>query len=251
MVKTFIGGLCEGGRLPTHMEIDYTSIDALWNKNLSSLMDEGHRALATMVSLLTPDDEIETNCKMIVLNPNETEYVRWLYSPVPLTAGGNKQNYDTLIHKRHFKIDPDVGAFKLERFGFLNYRDTIVNSWAAYAVNCPFWQNVFSSYKIQVGREGQLILEDDVDDGRLEAFGDEYGFVFELDDPRQVWAMEQGWGEVDSEKDIVDLMDELFTNAEDLRMEFGDLAIDITRNVYESNKDVFSFDKLNKILDTI
>jgi len=251
MVKTFISGLCQSSLLTKSVQIEESSIDDLWEKNLSPYMDESHRALATMVCILTPDSEIETNCKMVALNSNEKAYLEALHSPIPLTKMGNKQTYDTLIYKRHFKIDEQIGAFKLERFEVSDFRSSIINKWPLYVSTSPFWQEVFRQYQITIDASGNLDFPDDEDDKRLEAFSNDYGYVFELDDPRQILAMEQGWATVDESKDIVDVMDEVFSNTEDLRMEFDDLAIDVSQKAYDNSRNVFEFDKLKMILDTI
>lgn len=251
MIKTFIGGLCESSLLPKLPELDSNAIDERWKKTMSPFMDESQRALATLVCLLTPDSEIENNCKMVALNTSENEYLEALHSPVPLTEGGHQRTYDTLIYKRHFKIDTQIGAFKLERFEMNDFRSSIVYKWPLYVSNSPFWQEVFRQYQITVDANGNLNFQDDIDDKRLEAFSDNHGYVFELDDPRQTLAMEQGWARVKNEQDVVDVMDEIFSDAEDLRMEFDDLSIDVSKKAYEERRDVFTFDKLKMILDTV
>jgi len=251
MIKTFIGGLCESSLLPKGAELAESIIDERWKKTLSPFMDESHRALATLVCLLTPENEIESNCRMVALNASENEYLEGLRSPIPLTKGGNQRTYDTLIYKRHFKIDKQIGAFKLERFDLDDFRASIVYKWPLYVSSSPFWQEVFRRYQITVDPNGNLDFKDDTDDKRLEAFSNDYGYVFELDDPRQTLAMEQGWAHVDSEHDVVDVMDEIFADAEDLRMEFNELSIDISKKAYEDRRDVFTFDKLKMILDTV
>lgn len=251
MIETFIRALCETNQLLASQHATTEIIEALWNQNLCSYMDESHRALATMVSLMTPDAEQEQNSKLIALNQKENEFISWLHGPIPTTADGHKQNYDALLYKRYFKIDIDIGVFQLERFAFDNYKMTVINRWYNYVGTSPFWQSVFKNYQVVISSHGELGFQDDNEDKKLEAFSDDYGFVFELDDPRQKWAMEQGWAEVNCEKDIVDLMDEVFSTAEDLRIDFGDLEIDVSKKSYEKRRDVFEFEKLKMILDTI
>lgn len=251
MLKTFIGGLRESSLLPKSVQLEDSMIEELWYKSLSPLMDESHRVLATMVSLLTNESQIENNCKMIALNNSENDYLRALYAPVPLTKGGNKQTHDTLLYKRHFKIDSQIGCFRLQRFETYDFRSSIVYKWALHVSNSPFWQDIFRQYEITLDTNGDLCFQNDIDDERLEAFSDNYGYVFELDDPRQKLAMEQGWADVEDERDVVDVIDEIFSNADDLRMEFDDLEIEVNKKTYEKRRDVFTFDKLKMILDTI
>jgi len=251
MIEIFIRGLGEGKHLLQTEEANYKFVEPLWNQNLSTFMDESQRVLAIMLSLMTPDSELDLDGKMIALNQKENEYISWLYEPIPNNASGQKQTYDMLLYKRHFKIDEDIGAFKLERFEVDNYKTTVINKWFHFVATSPYWQNVFNKYQVNLSSNGELDFQDDADDKRLEAFSNDYGYVFELDDPRQKWAMEQGWVHVNSDLDIVDLMDRIFSNAEDLRMEFGDLSIDISKKSYEKRREVFTFEKLKMILDTI
>lgn len=251
MIKAFIGGLCESSLLPKSIKQETDTIDKIWKKTQSPFMDESHRALATLVCLLTPDSGIESNCKMVALNTNENEYLESLHSPVPLTDAGNKRTFDTLIYKRHFKIDKQIGAFKLERFEMDDLRSSIVYKWPLYVSNSPFWQEVFRKYEISVDANGNLDFKNDIEDKRLEAFSDEFGYVFELDDPRQTLAMEQGWCHVDNEQDIVDVMEEILSDTEGLRMEFDELSIDVSKKAYDNCSDVFTFDKLKIILENV
>ncbi len=101
--------------------------------------------------------------------------------PIPLNKNGSCSIYRTLLYKRNYIIDDQIGSFQLERYKHDNYRREILNHWEYYASSVGLWHKRMLNATIQ--RDTKTI--EFADDNEQEEFYEKYGY--ELDEqPKNV-----------------------------------------------------------------
>lgn len=261
------------------------NIDSLWNNY--GYNDEFHIILALIVSLITPDEKIDFSSLIIKLNSMENDFVNYLNGPITLENNPNypkEYAYDVLLRKRIFTINPYVTGFeiirqqknKLELETIKGFVDEIGVYWAYHCCQTPYWINIFNTLNSTVNNRGELIFNGDNYEERFRLFDLSHAYLYNLDEyyMKDMWQGTCSNVSVEySEKDIVDIMEDIFGNDEkELRIEFDDLLLSNKKQTYpqmeipsqtrleqgeakEENKsysqNTFDFSLLNKILDSI
>lgn len=251
MLKVFINTLLTNNQIYAKNDYNEEILQKIWQTNLSLSINESQRALSIMISLLTKDELINTNKFLISLNNDEQDYLSSLSLNTPLDHFGRKREYDALSFKRHFAIDEHVSVFELKRFKYNDLKNEIIQNWAYHCSETPYWINIFQHFGITISKSKEVVFDIDASQQNQELFEEEYAFVYELDEPTQAEAMKLGWGNLQTELDIVDVMDIIFDENEELRFEFEGLLIDNTKHMYSYRKDCFNLSKLKKIIEMI
>lgn len=255
-----------------------TIVDTQWNNY--GYDDEFHIILALIVSLITPDEQIDFTSRLIKLNDNEREYLANLNQEDSTnranTPGGDMMsddynNYNKLLLKRLCSVDEGVGSFDITRLhikrGFV---EEIADKWAYHCSQTPYWVQKFQNplFDAYLCGNGSLGFRNDVNFDKQELFANMYGFFYELDEPfmRQMWKIT--CESICLTKDIVEKMEDIFGNDEkQIRINFEDITLSNERKPYEkppqennttktnmngiTGNEVFDFTVLNKLLDSI
>jgi hypothetical protein len=155
---------------------DNTKLRENWNLRIDNR--DYHYILRVICSLKL--NKIIVNTKTLYVSPkmedvNEIKLIE--EESIPLTSSGNKQIYKTLEYKRQFKIDENIGAFKLARFSISNYKEENYN-WEYYCSFNSLWKDRIQFYNGTINEEKKCIEFDN--DESLESFYEEYGY--ELDE---------------------------------------------------------------------
>lgn len=153
--------------------VSYTILEKIWYSRIDNR--DFHFILKTICSLKMSSLGINLdsiNNKKIFVNPlkEDIEDIKSLNDDVaPI--------YKTLLNKRWFKIDENIGSFELVRFYVKDYRNENYN-WEYYASFIPLWKERIDKFQGSINHTIKRIefIEDDC----LEAFYDAYGY--ELDE---------------------------------------------------------------------
>ena len=255
-------------------------VEAEWNNH--GYEDEFHIVLSLIVSLITPDEQIDFNKKLIKLNESEKKYVAHLNS-WDKDGNGNGNGSNQHVWKRLHQIDKDVSAFDtvwsrmMAAAGATDgtggmFSKELTDNWPFHCSETPYWNAVLAKYGVTAkcadmeGHGCELTFAEG--DGRCdktcekmeedleEKFEKHYGYLCELDEPYMAATWDWVRGDLSSTDDVIDVMDEIF-GVEDLRMELDGLEVSVTnaKSVYgsrgEPRNDVFDFTAINKLLDSI
>lgn len=246
----------KGGESSEEHEIP-NIIDAHWDNH--GYTDDFHIILALVVSLITPDKQIDFSCKGIKLNDAEKAFVAELNAPlVP-----NCYTYATLLMKRIYCINPFISAFDIRanqnennKCSKLDFINEISEFWVYHCCQTPYWQNEFQKVDGVVNSRGELVfIEDDGDENKFRTFDLLHGYCYNIDEPfaREMWLRTCSYNDCD--KDVVDVMEDIFSEDEkELRMEFDELLLSTDKRSYcsgNSNSNTFDFTLLNQLLDSI
>lgn len=237
-------------------------VDSAWNNH--GYNDEFHIVLALIVSLITPDEQIDFNKKLIKLNESEKEYLASLDA-----CDGN--GVERLLWKRLCKVDGAIGAFDTVRSKIVDktmspgkaFSKEVTDNWPFHCSETPYWKSVFAKYGVVAtsavleghGCDVSFVVGTDCAK-REDAFWRSYGFLCELDEPFMTEMWERTCGDMTTHDDVVDVMDNIF-GVGDLRMEMEGLEVSVSnaKNVYgkrsEPRSDTFDFTAINKLLDSI
>lgn len=244
-------------------------VESEWNNH--GYEDEFHIVLSLIVSLITPDEQIDFNKKLIKLNESEKNYVSHLTS-WDKDDDGNGNASKQHVWKRLHQLDKDVNAFDtvwsrmLTATGAASETDRtfskeLADNWPFHCSETPYWNAVLAKYGVTAkcaDKEGHgceltfAEMEEDLE----EKFEKHYGYLCELDEPYMAATWDWMRGGLSSTDDVIDVMDEIF-GVEDLRMELDGLEVSVgnAKSVYgsrgEPRNDVFDFTAINKLLDSI
>ena len=244
-------------------------VEAEWNNH--GYEDEFHIVLSLIVSLITPDEQIDFNKKLIKLNESEKKYVAHLTS---WDKDGNGS--ESHVWKRLHQIDKDVSAFDtvwsrmMAAAGATTeagrvFSKELTDNWPFHCSETPYWNAVLAKYGVtakcaDMEGHGCELTFDERDGGceedLEEKFEKHYGYLCELDEPYMAATWDWLRGDLSSTDDVIDVMDEIF-GVEDLRMELDGLEVSVgnAKSVYgsrgEPRNDVFDFTAINKLLDSI
>ena len=244
-------------------------VEAEWNNH--GYEDEFHIVLSLIVSLITPDEQIDFNKKLIKLNESEKKYVAHLTS---WDKDGNGS--ESHVWKRLHQIDKDVSAFDtvwsrmMAAAGATTeagrvFSKELTDNWPFHCSETPYWNAVLAKYGVTAkcaDMEGHgceiTFAERDggCEEDLEEKFEKHYGYLCELDEPYMAATWDWLRGDLSSTDDVIDVMDEIF-GVEDLRMELDGLEVSVgnAKSVYgsrgEPRNDVFDFTAINKLLDSI
>lgn len=250
-------------------------VEAEWNNH--GYEDEFHIVLSLIVSLITPDEQIDFNKKLIKLNESERKYVAHLTSwDKDGNDEGNGNGSEPHVWKRLHQIDKDVSAFDtvwsrmMAAAGATTeagraFSKELTDNWPFHCSETPYWNAVLAKYGVTAkcadmeghGCELSFAAKDGgCEEDSEEKFEKHYGYLCELDEPYMAATWDWVRGDLSSTDDVIDVMDEIF-GVEDLRMELDGLEVSVTnaKSVYgsrgEPRNDVFDFTAINKLLDTI
>ena len=248
-------------------------VESEWNNH--GYEDEFHIVLSLIVSLITPDDQIDFNKKLIKLNDSEKKYVAHLTS-WDKDHDGNSNGSESHVWKRLHQIDKDVNAFDtvwsrmMAAAGATTeagrvFSKELADNWPFHCSETPYWNAVLAKYGVTAKcadmkghgceltfAEGNMGCEEDLE----EKFEKHYGYLCELDEPYMAATWDWLRGDLSSTDDVIDVMDEIF-GVEDLRMELDGLEVSVSnaKSVYgtrgEPRNDMFDFTAINKLLDSI
>lgn len=249
-------------------------VEAVWDAH--GYEDEFHIVLALIVSLITPDDKIDFNTRLIKLNDAEKGYVTML-------SGNGSAFQNGIAWRRLCAVSPDVAAFDIARLRHAGdggrgesagvaFSKEVTDYWPFHCAETPYWQHVFAKYGVvarcadKPGCGCEVEFVDVVGGMNMEdAFWRSFGFLCDLDEPCMTEMWNATCGSVATEKDIVDVMDDLF-GVEEMRMEFDDVTVSTgkaaTTAAATTTQGVcgdgcrgggtpFDFSALNKLLDSI
>ena len=256
-------------------------VESEWNNH--GYEDEFHIVLSLIVSLITPDEQIDFNKKLIKLNESEKKYVSHLTSG----DGGGGDGSQSHVWKRLHQIDKDVSAFDTVWSRILattgatagtggTFSKELTDNWPFHCSETPYWNAVLVKYGVTAkcadmeGHGWELTfaegdggrdktceeMEEEMEEDLEEKFEKRYGYLCELDEPYMAATWDWLRGDLSSTDDVIDVMDEIF-GVEDLRMGFDGLEVSVTnaKSVYgsrgEPRNDVFDFTAINKLLDSI
>jgi hypothetical protein len=267
LVKNILKVMTEKKIIGVRDGFESCDVDALWNNH--GYQDEFHIILSLIVSLITPDTQIDFGSRIIKLNENERTYLSQLNSSEYMT------NYtaNILVWKRMCPVDEDVNVFDIvstsisnDSFGLIK---EIAYNWAYHCSQTPFWVRIFESemfdayLKKELDKNGieyyELGFRNDDDYVKQETFEKTFGFFYDLDEPymMEMWKTTVCLQHTKQSKDVVDLMEEIFGEDEkQVRIEFENITLSNNSVAYtginnHAKKDTFDFTILNKLLDSI
>ena len=305
LVKSILNVMLEKKLIYLKNENEYPDIDALWDNY--GYNDDFHIILALIVGVITNDEKVDFSSRIIKLNETETQFVCYVNSPIPnaenkvadanadanananadADAAPSEYAYDMLLKKRLFAINPYVSAFDIVRQrknileletkqGFIN---EIGTHWAYHVSQTPYWQNEFNKVNAIVNNNGELLFNGDDYEENFCLFDLKHAYCYNLDESymKEMWmATCSDVSDKNVQKDIVDIMEEIFGDDEkETRMEFDDLLLSNKKQSYpnvgrpphtrlseegdamvgDSNnvpsQNSFDFTLLNKILDSV
>lgn len=266
-------------------------VEAVWDNH--GYEDEFHIVLSLIVSLITPDEQIVYDKKLIKLNDAEKNYVSMLNG---YDVSGSQGGCMRLLWKRLCKTTDYANAFVVVRGQLQDkgidvhdgnaFSKEITDNWPYHCSQTPYWQSVFRRFGVVATCASRPGYGCDVNfvevEGlmREEAFWMTYGFLCELDEPftKQMWeltcpVLEMDDGSMNVKKDVVDVMNEIFSGDRnnvveeitmtgiidadndydnDLRMDFENIALSNKPMRYSrDSKEVFDFSALEKLLETL
>jgi hypothetical protein len=240
-------------------------VDMEWSNH--GYDDEFHIVLALIVSLITPDEQVVFDKKVIKLNQTEREYIAQLNDREGVSA--EMRAGSQLLSKRLCRVEPEVGAFDtvMQRIAGGNSSDgggrafgkELADNWPFHCSETPYWKAVFAKYGVVATCAEKQGHGSDVafaEFGKEESFWQTYGFLCDLDEPFMLGLWEETCCVLTTPEDVVDVMDNIF-GVEELRMEIDDLTVSVSnaKVAYGQSKqrpaDVFDFTAINNLLDSI
>lgn len=260
-VKIIIDVLLSNNSIETKNE----SIEKI-NQNIEKMWfsisynDYFHRIIALIVSFITDDNLINYNMFIIKPKQDEIEFIQ-------------KLNNDTndIINKRLFPINKKIGCFTLLRYYYDNDIEQLKTEyklyWEYHASNVPLWIMRFNEHNAYINNNTkELLFMNDEMDNMFDKFYSKY--QYDLDEKILSGLLDYSCLEVEKNKDIIDIMDEIFDNdnnddnddndevcdLNDLRIDFEDLLISNERKIYnntDNSSDSFDFTSFKNILNTI
>lgn len=147
-----------------------TQLSEIWNSRIDTM--DFHYILKFICSFKMNNQDV-INTKMIYVSPSNEDMleIREINEEIIQPI------YKTLLYKRRFTIDSNIGSFNLTRFNISNYKKENYN-WEYYASFTPLWKERILAYKGSINDKSKYIEFDD--DENLELFYERYGY--ELDE---------------------------------------------------------------------
>ena len=148
--ETEFGGIYEEGR---------EKINKIW-KNREFKSDDIHVLLAIVVHLMADIEQIKTRPLFAI--PAQDIITDLLHFDSEII----QPVYDTLCHKRKYKINNVIGAFELDRDGLPDFLNDNWLHWEYYATGVPLWENRLSGYDGMVNHNKRELWFPDDDDSK-------------------------------------------------------------------------------------
>ena len=126
--------------------------------------NKNHLLLAIIIYLTKPSEEIDYEKKMFVsITQNEEELLKINQADKP---------YDLLKRNRIYRVDQNIGCFRLSRNNLTKkYNEIWYHHWEYFAYRSYYWREKFRKYNCELNHETlKISFPNDVSDNNYEDF---------------------------------------------------------------------------------